>query len=157
MYMYECIYRIHVCVNVCVCVCVCARGGVVCPSVQRASVSTLVHRGVYGCPDAHTHAHRRPHLRLSAAISSCMRGMYGFTCMRVSMARHRRAGIGMHAYVYIYIYIYNYIYIPIIHLLCTDMHASCMDPLCTQVSMSVCTQTDRYRWGARVFTRHPFS
>ena len=70
--------------------------------------------------------------------------------MRVSMARHRRAGIGMHAYLCIYTYIYKYIYIPMMHLVCTDMHASCMDPLCTQVSMSVCTQTDRYRWGARV-------
>ncbi len=32
MYRYECIYRIHVCVNVCVCVC--ARADVVWPSVQ---------------------------------------------------------------------------------------------------------------------------
>ena len=59
-----------------------------------------------------------------------------------------RASVCMH--IYTYIYIYNYIYIPIIYLLCTYMHASCMDPLCTQVSMSVCTQTDRYRRGARV-------
>jgi hypothetical protein len=113
MYMYECIYRIHVCVNVCVR----ARARVWYGRLYNcASVSTLVHRGVYGCPDAHTHTRirgpicvwRQPYPRACA---------YGwiYKYMRVSMARHRRACIGMH----VYVYICNDVYIPMIHLLCT--------------------------------------
>ena len=50
--MYECIYRIHVCVNVCVCVC--ARGGVVCPSVR---VRLYRRSCIEACMDALMHIH----------------------------------------------------------------------------------------------------
>jgi hypothetical protein len=143
MYRYECIYRIHVCVNVCVCVC--ARGGVVCPSVQRASVSTLVHRGVYGCPDAHTHT------RIGGSICvwlqpyprACAYGwMYMHACIDGS------ASTGVHRYACICVYIERYpyhYYTSIMHLYACIMYGP-IAALCTQVPMSVCTQTDRYRW-----------
>ena len=155
MYMYECIYRIHVCVNVCVCVC--ARGGVVCPSVR---VRLYRRSCIEACMDAVMHIHTHIGGRICVCLQPSRRAcayvwIYMHACIdgSASTGGHRYACISIHTY----IYIYKYIYIPIIHLLCTYMHASCMDPLCTQVSMSVCTQTDRYRWGARVFTRHPFS
>ena len=100
MYMYECIYRIRVCVNVCVCVC--ARGGVLCPSVQRASVSTLVHRGLYGCPDAHTQTRiGRFHLRLAAAIPSRMRvWMDAYACVYRWLGIDGRASVCMYMCIY---------------------------------------------------------
>ena len=118
---------------------------VLCPSVQRASVSTLVHRGVYGCPDAHTHT------RIGGSIwvwlqpypRACAYGwMYMHACIDGS------ASTGVHRYacicVYIERYLYHY-YTSIMHLYACTMYGP-IAALCTQVSMSVCTQTDRYRW-----------
>ena len=100
MYRYECIHRIHVCVNVCVCVC--ARAGVVWPSVYKcASVSTLVHRGVYGCPDAHTHTRIRGPIWvwLQPYPRACAYGwMYMHACIDGS------ASTGVHRYACICVY-----------------------------------------------------
>ncbi len=100
MYMYECIYRIHVCVNVSVCVC--ARAGVWYAHLYNVR---LYRRS---CIEACTDAQMRTRTRTSAV--PCAFGcshtlvharMDGCICIRVSMARHRRVCIGMHVYVYI--------------------------------------------------------
>jgi hypothetical protein len=143
MYRYECIYRIHVCVNVCVCVC--ARGGVVCPFVQRASASTLVHRGVYGCPDAHAHTH------IGGSMCVCLQPYpracaYGWMYMRACIDGSASTGVHRYACICVYIerYLYHY-YASMMHVYACIMYGRSA-ALCTQVSMSVCTQPDRYRW-----------
>jgi hypothetical protein len=101
-----------------------------------------------GC--AHAHAHRRLHLRLAASIPSRMRvWMDLYACV------YRWLGIDGRASVCMYMCIYRTVSISLLYiyyvLIC--MHYVMYGPIaavCTQVSMSVCTQTDRYRWGARV-------
>ena len=101
MYMYECIYRIHVCVNVCGCVC--ARAGLwyahlyVCVCIDaRASRRVRMPR----C--AHAHAHRRLHLRLAAAIPSCMRvWMDVYACVYRLLCIDGRASVCMYLCIYI--------------------------------------------------------
>ncbi len=124
MYIYECIYRIHVCVNVCVCVC--ARAGCGMP------ICTNVRLDQRSCIEACTDAQMRTHTRTSAAPSAfggshtlVHARMDGCICMRVFMARYGQVCLGMH----VYVYTYNDFYITILHLLCTYMHALCMDPL----------------------------
>ncbi len=122
-----------------------ARGGVVCPSVQRASVSTLVHRGVYGCPDAHTPT------RIGGSMCVWLQP-YPRACAYGWM--HSRAWIdgsastGVHRYACICVYIERYLYPYCISILyaCACIMYGPIAALCTQVSMRVCTQTDRYRW-----------
>ena len=135
MYRYECIYRIHVCVNVCVCVS--ARGGVLCPSVQRASV--------YGCPGAHTHT------RIGGSICVWLQPSpracaYGWMYMRACIDGSASTGVHLYACICVYIerYLYHY-YASITYSYACIMYGP-MAALCTQVSMSECTQTDRYRW-----------
>ncbi len=132
-----------------------ARGGVVCPSVR-----VRLHRR--SCLEACTDAQMRTRTRTSAAPSAfgCSHllvhaRMDGFTCMRVSMARHRRACIGMH----VYVYAYDDIYITIIHLLCTYMHALCMDALqhCAHGCRCVCVPKQIGIGGCTCISRHPFS
>ena len=145
MYRYECIYRIHVCVNVCVCVG--ARGGVVWPSVQMCvCIDARASRRVRMPRCAHAHAHRRLHLRLAAAIPSRMRvWMDLYACV------YRWLGIDGRASVCMYMCIYRTVSISLLYIYCAliCMHYIMYGPiaaLCTQVPMSVCTQTDRYRW-----------
>ncbi len=96
------------------------------------------------CAHAHAHAHRRLHVRLAAAISSCMRVWkdYMHACIDGS------ASTGVHRYACICVYIERYLYpynTSIMYLYACIMYGP-IAALCTQVSMSVCTQTDRYRW-----------
>ena len=145
MYRYECIHRIHVCVNVCVCVC--ARAGVVLPSVQLCvCIDARASRRVRMPRCAHAHEHPRPHLRLAAAIPSRMRvWMDVYACVYRWLGIDGRASVCMHMCIYRTISI-SLLYI---HYVLICMHYIMYGPiaaLCTQVSMSVCTQTDRYRW-----------
>ncbi len=138
MYRYECIY-------VCVCVCVCARGGALCPSVQRASASTRVHRGVYGCLDAHTHTRIGGSMcvRLQPYPRACAYGwMYMHACIDGS------ASTGVHRCACICVYIERclYHYFTSIMYLYACIMVGRIAALCTQVPMRVCAQTDRYRW-----------
>ncbi len=92
------------------------------------------------------HAHRRLHVRLAAAIPSRMRvwmALYACVC--------RWLGIDGRASVCMHMCIYRTMSISLLYmyyaLIC--MHYIMYGPiaaLCTQVSMIVCTQTDRYRW-----------
>ena len=72
MYMYECIYRIHVCVNVCVCVC--ERGGV------RYAHLYNVHLYRRSCIEACTDAQMRTRTRASAAPSADVCSPYPRAC-----------------------------------------------------------------------------
>ena len=147
MYRYECRYGIHVCVNVCVCVC--ARAGVVWPSVQMCvCIDARASRRVRMPRCAHAHAHRRFHVRLAAAISSRMR-----VWMDVYACVYRWLGIDGRASVCMYMCIYRTISISLLYIYyaLTRTHV-CMH-VClyghvvhTGIDVSVCTQTDRYRW-----------
>ncbi len=134
--MYGCAHRFHGIVRMCVRARVCIDASIM-----------LVHRGMYGCPDAHAHAHPRPHLRLAAAHILVHARTCGHTCMRVSMARHQHAYIGITCMcVYIHItmsisllYIY---YVLICMHVCWYVRAA----LCAQASIGVCTRIYEYRW-----------
>ena len=141
--MYECACKLHGSVRMCACAC--ARGGVKWPPVQRASVSTLVHRGVYGCRDAHTPTRIGGSMCvwLQPYPRACAYGwIYMHACIDGS------ASTGVHRYACIYVYIERYLhpyYASIMYLYACIMYGR-IAALCTQVPMSVCTQTDRYRW-----------
>ncbi len=150
MYMYECIYRIHVCVNVCVRVR--ARAGVVCPSVRvrlyrrlclEECTDALVRTRTSAAPSAFVCSHTLVHARTCGCTNTC-------GC--------RWLGIDGRASVYLYnVYIHDDVYIPIIYLLCTYMHA-CMHACvsvwtrCAHRHRYVCVlrQIPRVSMGARV-------
>jgi hypothetical protein len=123
MYLYECARRFHRSVPMCVS----ARAGVVWPSVQMCV-----------CIDACTDALIRTRTRASAAPCAfvcspsprvCARG---WICMRVSMARYRRACIGI-----TWICIYMYIAMSISLLYIYDVH------ICMHACTWACTDTSR--------------
>ena len=112
MYRYECMYRIHVCVNVCVCAR--ARGGVcvLWPSIRMCvCIDARASRHVRMPRCAHAHAHRRLHVLLAAAISSRMR-----VWMDVYACVYRWLGIDGRASVCMYLCIYRTISISLLYI-----------------------------------------
>jgi hypothetical protein len=163
MYVYECARRF----DGSVCVCACVRARVWYAHLYKcASVSTLVHRVVYGCLDAHAHTH------IGGSICVCLQPMS--SCMRVRICLFACidgsvwTGLHRYAFICIYIYICIFIYIAIsisqlyicYVLLC--MHVRIYVDMCGHVAHAkyryVCvpTQMTRVSMGARGFNRHPF-
>jgi hypothetical protein len=130
---------------------------------KRASVSTLVHPGVKGCPDPHTQSHRAAPSAFVCShtlvhVRTCG---YKNTCVYGWLRMYRRASVYLYMYIYISVYIYNDVYIPVMYLFCTYMHACtwvCTDTLCTQASICVCAPADATRIDAcTCISRHRFS
>ena len=146
MYRYECIHRIHVCVNVCVCVC--ARAGVVWPSVQMCvCIDARASRRVRMPRCAHAHAHTRIGGSIWVWLQPYPRACaYGWIYMHACIDGSAWTGVHRCACICVYIerYLYHY-YTSMMYLYACIMYGP-IAALCTQVSMSVCTQTDRYRW-----------
>jgi hypothetical protein len=119
----------------------------------------LVPRGVYGCPDEHTHTHIGGSNLRSSQAHTLVRAR---TCGCKNTCVCRWLGIDGRASVYLYnVYIHITIYIPIIYLFCTYTYACmwvCTDTLRTQASMRTCAQADAARIdGCTCISRHPFS
>ncbi len=143
MYVYERACRFHGSVRMCVCVRARRCGLAVCTNVR-------LYRCL--CLEACTDALMRTPTRIRGPIcvrlqpiASCVRvrlDIYACVCRWLVMDRCASVCI------YMYMYIHSDIYIPIIYLLCTYMYARlhvCVDTLCTQASICVCTGTDAAR------------
>jgi hypothetical protein len=123
-----------------------ARGGCVMPTCTTCvCIDARASRRVRMPRCAHTHTHiggsmcvwRQPYPRACA---------YGWMYMHACIDGSASTGVHRYACICVYVerYLYHY-YTSIMHLHACIMYGP-IAALCTQVSMSVCTQTDRYRW-----------
>ena len=161
--MYECARRFHRSLRVCACVRVCmrARGGGTPICTMCVCNDACTSRHVWMRRYAHAHTHRRLHLRLPVAISSCIR-----VRMDVYACVDGLVWTGVRRYTYICVYIRIPIS-PYITMLCLFYHHLyacmyartwvCMGTLRTQVSMCECPQTDATRFdGCTCISRRLF-